>query len=724
MRDFATDGRLSTAIVVLGLSAIVTQTILLREFLTVFSGNELVIGIVLANWMVLTGAGSFLGRYTEKTRDKPHVVILLFVLIALLPALTVLLLYGLRNIIFPVGAMIGVVECFIGSFFLLLPYCLISGVLFTLFAMLISERSQSNRIAAVYSLESAGSLIGGLLFNVVLVFFFSTFQSLLLLALVDLGACCALSMAFVKRSFQILTVSLGAILMLMVARVDLDTVANHWLFRNQDLILHRNTPYGNLVITRTGEQLNFYENSSLLFVTNDQTTNEDAVHYAMVQHPNPRRVLLIGGGISGTTDEILKYNVEKVDYVEINPAIIDIGREHTSSLNDPRITAFSGDGRRFVKNSSAHYDVVLVNVPDPSTAQLNRYYTAQFLQQLRAILAPNGVVALGLLPSDDYSGTEARQLSSVLYHTLQARFKNVLVIPGIRNHYLASDGALTTHIADAIASRKINNAYVNQYYIDDLLLAQRSETFKRALNDEHVMNEDFVPIAYYRQVQYWLSLFGIPAWIPGMLLGLAILVIAGRLNAVSFGMFTGGFAASAIEVVLLISFQIIYGYVYQAIGIVIAVFMAGLAGGSYFGQRPARGSDLTRFVRIQAGMGLYAVLLPLILSVLKEMKTGDLIIQLFFVILTLFIGFMVGWEFSLGTRLLKGRISQVASLLYSVDLIGAAIGALMISIYLIPLFGIAQSCTIVAIVSLIGSVVALFRGERNQNALAGVGSYV
>ena len=48
--------------VALGLTSLVTQVILLREFLSIFFGNELVIGILLANWMLLTAIGSFAGK--------------------------------------------------------------------------------------------------------------------------------------------------------------------------------------------------------------------------------------------------------------------------------------------------------------------------------------------------------------------------------------------------------------------------------------------------------------------------------------------------------------------------------------------------------------------------------------------------------------------------------------------------------------------------------------
>jgi spermidine synthase len=704
--------RLAVGIAVVGFTAIVTQTILLREFLSVFYGNELVIGIVLAVWMTLTGLGSLLGNLAARAKDRMRVAMIFLLLTSLLPLVTVFLLDYLRNVVFSVGAMIGILESLYSSFILLMPYCLLSGSLFTLFAVILSEYSHTNRIPDVYSIEAIGSVAGGILFNLILVFVFSTFQTLFLLTLIGLGTCLYLSAEFAGRKYQITVVSLGAILLSCVARLDLDSAARRQLFPGQELLLHKDTPYGNLVITSEGNQKNFYENGSLLFVTDDAVSNEDVTHYVMIQHPHPRNILLIGGGISGTTTEILKYGVDKVDYVELNPAIIDIGREYTSALNDRRIHAINEDGRRFVRRSKDSYDVVLVNVPDPATAQINRYYTVEFFRQLKERMTPNAVVGLSLLESVDYLNRQARQVSSVIHNTLLSQFKHVLIIPGLRNHYLASDRNLSTGVAQMIAERNVSTISVNKYYVDDQLLRQRSDGILKSIDRSTVLNSDFTPAAYFHQLQYWLSYFGLESWIPAALVGILILLVVGRLNAVSLGMFTGGFAASSIEVILLISFQTIYGYVYQATGFVITVFMAGLATGSYIGHKKIKSVDYAQFAGIQIALVLYCMALPLVLYLLKESAESDAVIYSIYFLLIAIVAVLVGAEFSFAARLLRTGISAAASTLYSIDLIGSAIGALVISIYILPLLGIALSSVVVALLCLASAVASLAVGKR------------
>jgi len=712
MSSADTEKKLAVAIAMVGLTAIVTETILLREFLSVFYGNELVMGVVLAVWMILTGCGSFLGILAARGANKMRVAMILLLFTSLLPLVTVFLLDYLRNLVFPVGAMIGLVESLYSSFILLMPYCLLSGSLFTLFATIMSERSQANRIPNVYSIEAIGSVIGGLVFNLILIFTFSTFQTLFLLALLDLGVCLYLSPQLATRAYQIAVLAFGAIVILLVARFDLDGIAKRSLFPDQQVLFHKDTPYGNLVITREGNQENFYENGSLLFVTDDPVSNEDAVHYAMVQFQHPKSVLLVGGGISGTTNEILKYGVEKVDYVELNPAVIEIGKNYTAALNDPRIHAINEDGRRFVRRAPGHYDVVLINVPDPATAQINRYYTVEFFRELKKTMSPNAVVSLSLLESVDYMGSEARLLSSLIYSSLKSQFRHVLIIPGLRNHYLASDGALTTNVAQAVTDRNISTISVNRFYVDDELLQQRSQEIMKSIDTNAIVNGDFTPVAYFRQLQYWLSYFGLDPWMPAAFIGILLLAVVVRLNTVSLGMFSGGFAASSIEVILLVSFQIIYGYVYQATGVVITVFMAGLAAGSYIGQKTITAVNYTRYAGVQIALVLYSLALPLVLSSLKDSVDSDILVYCVFFLLTALVAVLVGIEFSLAARLMQAKFSSIASTLYSVDLIGSAIGALVISIYVLPLFGVVLSSIIVAIVVLASATTSFVAGKR------------
>jgi hypothetical protein len=166
--------------------------------------------------------------------------------------------------------------------------------------------------------------------------------------------------------------------------------------------------------------------------------------------------------------------------------------------------------------------------------------------------------------------------------------------------------------------------------------------------------------------------------------------LAGRMNAITFGMLTGGFAASSFEILLLISFQIIYGYVYFLTGVIISIFMAGLAFGAILGYKVLRGSDFRNFIFVQLCIGGYALIFPLVLTSLNSIAANSYLVHAVFSFATFAFALCIGAEFALGSRLQKGSVSTIASNLYSVDLVGSAIGALLVTAYLIPLLGITK----------------------------------
>ena len=285
MRHQRVGWELSAAIAALGCTSLVTQTILLREFMSIFAGNELVIGMVLANWMILTGTGAILGRLLDRTGVNPGVTVSLLLLTGTLPIVTVFLVRSLRNLVFPAGALIGMWESAYSSFILLIPYCLVSGCLFTMMARMISDRQEENKIAWVYSVEAIGSIAGGLAFNLVAVAFLTTFQSLIFVAMLDLAVCATLAKQSGGRPAMSGILAFGAVILIVSLTVNLDQVTRERMFDGQSLLYHTDTPYGSLVVTKQGDQTNFFENSALLFSSGDVTTNEEAIHYAMVQHP-------------------------------------------------------------------------------------------------------------------------------------------------------------------------------------------------------------------------------------------------------------------------------------------------------------------------------------------------------------------------------------------------------------------------------------------------------
>ena len=259
---------------------------------------------------------------------------------------------------------------------------------------------------------------------------------------------------------------------------------------------------------------------------------------------------------------------------------------------------------------------------------------------------------------------------------------------------------------------------MNENYLDDELLKQRSEFIANTLDKHSPINEDFTPVSYHRQLLYWLSQFHDHYWALAAGGAVVLIFLARRMNTITFGILTGGFAASSIEILILISLQIIYGYVYFLTGIIISIFMAGLAFGAILSSKVLRRSDIQSFISVQVCIGGIALISPLGLIFLNSHSTNFYLVHTIFSFTTFVFALFIGAEFAVASRLQKGNVSTIASNLYSVDLVGSAIGALLVTAYLIPLLGITKVCFIVAGLMFASAAVSILNRKKYINISA------
>jgi predicted membrane-bound spermidine synthase len=152
-------------------------------------------------------------------------------------------------------------------------------------------------------------------------------------------------------------------------------------FPNQKIIEDQSTRYGTLTITSQSGQLNFYENNVLQFYTDNISQCEEAVHIAMCQHQHPKNVLLLSGGITGMLSEIEKYPVEKITWLESNPEIIKHWKFLADSTIDKNNIEFiDKDIRNFLLKDNTIYDIILMNLPAPSSWHTPFFIPTNFLK--------------------------------------------------------------------------------------------------------------------------------------------------------------------------------------------------------------------------------------------------------------------------------------------------------------------------------------------------------
>lgn len=723
---------IALAVVAVGIADIMAQLTLMRELLNVFAGNELVFGVILGNWLVLTGAGAYLARLSRRLRRPLSLLIAGQVVVAVAPVASVYALRVLHNVVFIRGAELGLTEAAVSSFVLLLPYCIVGGGLHTLACTLLSKRRDAHGIAGVYFLDSIGGVIGGLLFTFVLVFLLGHFGILYVSAAVNLTLAVAVAAVAGRRIAAGVTAAVGVALAVLVAVVDLDAVSLKAQYAGWRIVYHGNSPYGSLLVTESAGQHNFISSGLTLFTTDDVEQAEETVHYGMAQRPAARDVLLIGGGVSGTIAEILKYPVRRVDYVELDPLILEVAEQYLPGrLADPRVHVATTDGRLFVKQADRRYDVVLVDMPQPSTLQVNRFYTVEFFGEVRRILKPGGVLCFSLGTYENYLSPELTALIAVTHKTLRAVFGRVLILPPGRVFFLASDGELTTDIAGRLEKHGIQTYRVRRSYLGrtdtaphpgweagpqwGALAPHRMEAVRQALSDEAEVNRDFSPVLYYHQLRRWMSRFRTRFGLLGGFLAVVLVLFLLQVRRVSFAIFTTGFAASALEVVLLVSFQILHGVVYHKLGMIITMFMLGLAAGSLAMSRWLTAWGRRALVRLEFSIAAYAVVLPLALMGLGRLGGGAWMVisaEVVVPLLTLLLAVLVGMEFPLAARVDFQGVAPTAGRLYLADLVGACLGAMLVSTVLIPLISVTGACAVVAALNVASGGVLLLKRRR------------
>jgi spermidine synthase len=170
---------LKISLLIKGLSGIAAQVILMRELLVSFHGNELTLGVILANWLILVAIGSFIiGNTVEKVESKIEVFVLFQLVFAVALPMTIYLsrIFG-KILLSTPGEGLGFAPIFYSSLLILLPVTLPQGALFTYGCKIYFQyvRKDVSSIGKVYVLESIGSIVGGLLMTFLLIRYFDTF---------------------------------------------------------------------------------------------------------------------------------------------------------------------------------------------------------------------------------------------------------------------------------------------------------------------------------------------------------------------------------------------------------------------------------------------------------------------------------------------------------------------------------------------------------------------
>ena len=764
---------LTSAVMLINFSTTVMQIILIRELLIFFSGNELSIGVILANWLFLLTIGSYVSGKVADRFDKPwQIFISLQVLISLIFPLVIIEVRTMGNALgIPLGKTMGLITMFYSSFLILAQIAIIGGGLYTFSCKIYGSlnRSQEKFPGTIFSFESIGDMTSGFMVTFIFIPYFSSFQTAFFLATLNLSS--AFIFLFItgsgnssdhhKPSFFklirkntskifvfILMVSTFSILISPIANnIHVLTLKAEWGGRN--LHLYENSIYGNVAVTSENGQFTFFIDGTPFLSTPvpDVAFVEELVHLSMLYHPSPKNVLIIGGGAGGVLHEVLKYDIDEVGYVELDPLIIEAIEKHPTPLTssefmDPKLTIDYVDGRMFIQNPQKRYDVVIVNLPSPSTILLNRFYTKEFYIGCRDALFENGVLAIVTCGSEVYLSEEMSYLNKCIYQTLRVVFPYVRPIPGNINYYLASRSRGILEVSSDESIRRfeesgIETKFLTNEHLENKLDGERLTWFKESLNrvKKTRLNEDFTPSAVFYELWIWNEKFSPKAgylfrwskdlnllkiFFPlGVLSSLLMILrkrgLMSRGKIIATTVFSSGFYGMAFNMILILALQSIFGYVYHLIGLITAMFMMGLSLGSSVMTRSVDKirDDVSFLWRLEVLMLFFCIAVPSILQLLTSralwMNINTLLLSALFV-MSLLNGLIIGVQFSLANKIYlkhNPKLGETAGVIYASDSLGACFGAFLGSVMLLPIIGIVQTCFIVFGLKLISLVLTI-----------------
>ncbi len=698
------------------------------------------------------------------------------------------------------------------GFIATMPPALVAGAQFaaTCRAYIHPRLRKPGTVGRAYALDAVGHLLGGTVLAWLALQLIDPFVMVVVVGLANLSVASALIWAADIFPSGRRYVAFSVVTVVALATIVGASATARWSVQmrwyRHELLASRRTVYGDLAITRFGPSgIYVYSNGLPMASSPPPQSLELAVDFALLQHPRPQQVLMVGGGLTGGLAAVLRHSPARVDYLELDPAIFSfvsrwLAPADTVALADPRVHCISGDGRLMMKHwlrdaSARRYDAVVLLLPPPSTAQLNRFYTRQWFQQVRRILAPEGIVAWQLPSSDIYLQGPLRHLNAIVFRTARDLFPSIALLPGEEMTLVAgrSDEYLTQDwsVLFQRAQQRGLDSDIFWAWLPDKLNPSTLDYVREQIegSPSRSINTDERPLAYFYHQAWWLEhlhrgwgqrlsglaripvayLWGVVAVLLMIWSGIS-LTRRGRGGVIPGAVAVAGLCGMGGEMVLLLAFQSYYGYVYQQIGIIIGVFMIGLAAGSWaagrwlYKDRPRAGIVHCLTAIRAAGAGFLA-LMPYLISVLWARATApwaeDIVADLVFPLLAGALGLWIGGQFPIATALwaareqgpssnsgggpswarfllklwegrprpesrpafaanaasadnrggdaapTSGHQARSAALLYAADLIGAAGGALVSGTLLVPIWGMTTTCWLMAALAVVASILVL-----------------
>lgn len=742
-----------------GLFTIAAQSLLFREFLTTFEGNDISVGIFFASWFLWVGLGAIIVNKIPAVAQK-LLENIEFLFLSYLPAfiLELILIIQARELagiesytLLPISTIV------LLSMVVNAPVSIITGALFPIACRWIETEHLSacgghQPISRVYLIEAVGSFLGGLGVTVLLALGVSLVRIFFVLALL---VSISVFLVLLVKAGQNLKLKVTAALVSLVPLCILlcfifgadETLTRYLRVVKWSKLLPAESLTGSFRTAQAEYLYGDYQGQwvvlsqgSICEALPDEAASGRVAAIGLCQKPDAKNILVVGSGL-GICWQLL--NLEQIQQVtwahsdseyvrKINqvarpswPCFLK-SRAGNPYYGDQRFFPFAGDIRELLAQKQQLFDIVFINLPDATSSVLNRYYTIEFYRRLKESLSPGGLLVTRITGGENIMGTELVNLGASTKLTLQKVFSHLVLTPGEDTFFLASDSEYLTDqpgiLQDRFATIKGASSIFPPQGLLSVYLPDRAkialESYSGAdLPDSFLINYDSKPLTHLYSLLLAAKQSGAPAarFIKNLILAgplvflvpIIVFVVSRSIYLLrsvqrdklssfdsSFLVFSAGWVAIGMVIVLMYLYQTRFGSLYLHIGVISSLFMLGLTAGAALTRHilatcPERSRRESSKLRTEVLFFAIVLVHSLVLCAIAVWPSRQLSHSTFasFFILS---GLCVGCYFPIAAKQLSEpafQTTQVASKLETADHLGASAGGFLTGLALVPVVG-------------------------------------
>ncbi len=648
-----------------GLFTIAAQSLLFREFLTSFEGNDISVGLFFGSWFLWIALGALLiykaPRFAQKLLNHIELLFLAYLPAFIFQLILIIQARELAGV--EAHALLSIQATVLLSILLNAPVSIVTGMLFPLACRWIQQDPDS-AVSNVYIIEAAGSFFGGLgatillglgvtgiriFFILAIILSLSIFAAQLARTISDRHKTQNFSSGFIASGFSLFVLLFCCIGLAVGADQNLSRYIRlvRWtkLLPKDAFAGSFQTAQAEYLYGSYGSQWVAIRQGSVCETLPDKSSAGQIVAVTLCQNPNAESILVIGSGLATCYQFLNLPQIKHVTWAHSDNEYAGNVEKFIPphlKFTDPRLHRLDGDIRSLLSEQKQDYDIVIVNLPEAASSVLNRYYTLEFYRQIKNSLRPEGILAVRVAGGENIMGTELINLGASTKLTLQRAFSQFVITPGEDTWFIASDSGKLTGDPAILRDRfaAINGAAevfapqaLLSVYLPDRAAKALDSYTAADLPENMLVNSDSKPLAHLyslllaakqsgapitRFVKY-LALAGPPAFLTPILVLLILRVIYilktkdGIIKSSfdsSFLVFSAGWLGIGSVIVLMYLYQTVFGSLYLHIGVISSLFMVGLTIGAALIKRmqPSVQPELNRKVTF-AQLLLLAVIL-------------------------------------------------------------------------------------------------------------------